>query len=312
MRLVLTQPVLSTDPNADNTARMEQLLVSSALELSADDIVVLPEHSSQHNDWNLYQEQMCGLATRLGCHLIAGSIHARDAAHVVNRGLVATPSGALLTQYEKLRPYFREQQLVTPGDHFGEVDIAGKRFVILICADFWFSDLFDRIRKTPDVVVVPSLSVTRKPTPDYSRELWRHLAVARAYEFGVYIGISDWDNGSTLGELQTAGVAGFADPTQLDPQQFFKSAPPGGVLAMDLDFDALAAFREDRRRRGFFWRPEQPENLGVGLCAHCRHARSIQSSKGSQFYLCERHTTDPTFAKYPRLPMLNCDGFESA
>jgi hypothetical protein len=52
-------------------------------------------------------------------------------------------------------------------------------------------------------------------------------------------------------------------------------------------------------------------NRAIGLCASCRQARRIESSRGSIFYLCLRSATDPAFAKYPRLPMLTCGGYES-
>ena len=49
-------------------------------------------------------------------------------------------------------------------------------------------------------------------------------------------------------------------------------------------------------------------NEAVGLCANCIHARTISSSKGSQFLLCQLSQSDPTFPKYPRLPVLHCSG----
>src|SRR5580704_11931257 len=52
------------------------------------------------------------------------------------------------------------------------------------------------------------------------------------------------------------------------------------------------------------------EAAGVGLCASCDFMRRIESDKGSTFYRCERSATDPTFAKYPRLPVLQCAGYE--
>jgi hypothetical protein len=48
----------------------------------------------------------------------------------------------------------------------------------------------------------------------------------------------------------------------------------------------------------------------AGLCASCVHARNVESSRGSFFLLCELSRTDPTFAKYPRLPVLSCRGYE--
>ena len=47
----------------------------------------------------------------------------------------------------------------------------------------------------------------------------------------------------------------------------------------------------------------------VGLCSHCLHARLIESAKGSQFLLCQLSQSDPSFPKYPRLPILACPGY---
>ena len=52
------------------------------------------------------------------------------------------------------------------------------------------------------------------------------------------------------------------------------------------------------------------EAVHVGLCAHCRFMRRIESDRGSIFYLCERSATDARFPKYPRLPVLQCVGYE--
>ena len=49
----------------------------------------------------------------------------------------------------------------------------------------------------------------------------------------------------------------------------------------------------------------------AGLCASCLHAHTIESSKGATFIRCELSFTDPRFARYPRLPMLRCEGYES-
>src|SRR5262249_43102550 len=49
----------------------------------------------------------------------------------------------------------------------------------------------------------------------------------------------------------------------------------------------------------------------VGLCALCRHARRVESTRGSVFWQCGRAATDARFPRYPRLPVLRCDGFEA-
>jgi hypothetical protein len=51
------------------------------------------------------------------------------------------------------------------------------------------------------------------------------------------------------------------------------------------------------------------EDPAVGLCARCRHARRVATPR-SLFWLCERSKVDTTYARYPRLPMQSCPGFE--
>jgi|GEM_PF-3295458 len=47
----------------------------------------------------------------------------------------------------------------------------------------------------------------------------------------------------------------------------------------------------------------------AGLCASCRHAE-ILASKRSSFLRCGRERFDPSFPKYPRLPVVACPGHE--
>src|SRR5579859_6613052 len=47
-----------------------------------------------------------------------------------------------------------------------------------------------------------------------------------------------------------------------------------------------------------------------GLCADCAHALAIESDRGSAFLLCQLSRSDPRLAKYPRLPVLSCPGYE--
>ena len=54
-----------------------------------------------------------------------------------------------------------------------------------------------------------------------------------------------------------------------------------------------------------------PEHERVGLCASCANAKVMQSDRGSVFYLCELSFTNREYAKYPRLPVLNCGGFSA-
>jgi hypothetical protein len=55
---------------------------------------------------------------------------------------------------------------------------------------------------------------------------------------------------------------------------------------------------------------DRDQRARVGLCFTCRHASRIANPRGSIFYLCERSRTDPGFARYPRLPVIACAGWE--
>lgn len=49
----------------------------------------------------------------------------------------------------------------------------------------------------------------------------------------------------------------------------------------------------------------------VGLCRDCRHSREVPAER-TTYWLCRRSATDPSFPKYPRLPVERCRGFEWA
>jgi hypothetical protein len=48
----------------------------------------------------------------------------------------------------------------------------------------------------------------------------------------------------------------------------------------------------------------------AGLCATCRHVKENRSDRGAVFFYCRKSETDPTFRKYPPLPVLDCRGYE--
>lgn len=48
----------------------------------------------------------------------------------------------------------------------------------------------------------------------------------------------------------------------------------------------------------------------AGLCERCVHQRIVRNTRGSRFSLCERSRGDPSYPRYPRLPVLSCPGYE--
>lgn len=49
--------------------------------------------------------------------------------------------------------------------------------------------------------------------------------------------------------------------------------------------------------------------MEVGLCESCRHVQIVKSARGSLFYLCTLSKVDPSFPKYPELPVRVCTGY---
>jgi hypothetical protein len=66
------------------------------------------------------------------------------------------------------------------------------------------------------------------------------------------------------------------------------------------------------RYAGFMDDKESAENrrITAGLCSDCLQARRLESARGSVFILCNLSLSDPRFPKYPRLPILSCDGYK--
>jgi hypothetical protein len=56
--------------------------------------------------------------------------------------------------------------------------------------------------------------------------------------------------------------------------------------------------------------PSRGGGPAAGLCATCRFRKDVRNTRGSSFSLCLRSREDPTYPRYPRLPVLNCDGYE--
>jgi uncharacterized protein (TIGR00290 family) len=57
--------------------------------------------------------------------------------------------------------------------------------------------------------------------------------------------------------------------------------------------------------------PREPEqSVEPGLCGTCQNARIVRSDRGSVFHRCLLVHKDGRFAKYPRLPVVRCVGWE--
>jgi hypothetical protein len=48
----------------------------------------------------------------------------------------------------------------------------------------------------------------------------------------------------------------------------------------------------------------------AGLCSSCAHQQVVRNTRGSSFSLCGRSRTEPSYPRYPRLPVSACPGYE--
>jgi hypothetical protein len=47
----------------------------------------------------------------------------------------------------------------------------------------------------------------------------------------------------------------------------------------------------------------------AGLCGSCRHALLRPTRRGTVYLRCALAATDARYPKYPRLPVMTCDGY---
>jgi hypothetical protein len=48
----------------------------------------------------------------------------------------------------------------------------------------------------------------------------------------------------------------------------------------------------------------------AGLCDACEHQQLVRNTRGSTFSLCRLSREDAAYPRYPRLPVLACEGYE--
>jgi hypothetical protein len=49
--------------------------------------------------------------------------------------------------------------------------------------------------------------------------------------------------------------------------------------------------------------------MNHSLCETCAWMREVVTPKGSRFLLCQLSQTDSAYPKYPRQPVVRCDGY---
>jgi len=165
----------------------------------------------------------------------------------------ADPSGKIISHYEKLRPYGVESKLgIVPGNLTGQFEIDGCRVLVLICADSGIRKSFLATSKSDLMFIfVPTFSISSRGTARAARSLWKSMAVARAYEFGVYVGISDWRYPCEYHSLKSSSVGGLADPRPRTHHGFFLNLGRRRIDRFTVDIERVRDFRQHRSNHAF-------------------------------------------------------------
>ena len=214
------------------------------------DIAVLPELIGSTTSTEDYEQLVVELAKDWGCYVVGGSHYLPLDHGLVNSGIVSDSEGTIVSRYQKTRPYGSEiGSGVVLGDRTGLFELNGRRIAVLICSDVWFSESFSELPADPDVILIPSFSITQRGSPNKARELWKHMTVSRAYEFAAYVGVSDWSYPCKFDGLAAAGVTGLVNPRPEGDLYF--TSQEGRFGLYELDFERLDGFRKNRSERGF-------------------------------------------------------------
>jgi predicted amidohydrolase len=195
-------------PTDDSSANLATIagLAETAVTRGAS-LVVFPEYSSYFTptigqDWVDAAEPLDGpfasglaaLATRLGVHIVAGLLEAREATRFSNTLVAFSPEGELEATYRKLHLYDafgeRESDWVVAGEIESPETFGwgGLTVGLQTCYDIRFPEVTRRIVDAgADLVLLPAEWV-RGPLKEHH---WRTLVTARALENTIYVAAAD-------------------------------------------------------------------------------------------------------------------------
>src|SRR5262245_29047520 len=105
MRLLLTQLPKRLDDGPNNFGAVARILDRYPEIVAAADLLVLPELIGCETSNAAYRHCVRGLARHTGCYVVGGTHHSKRGRSLVNRGVVSDPAGAIVAEYEKMRPY---------------------------------------------------------------------------------------------------------------------------------------------------------------------------------------------------------------
>jgi predicted amidohydrolase len=126
------------------------------------------------------------IAAEAGIHLLAG-VAVRECVggveRAVNTAILFEPAGKLQSVYRKQRVfgYAGEHEVYTPGDDSVTATVGGVRIAPFVCYDLRFPELFRRVARDVDAMVIIANWPARR------RAHWDALIRARAIENQCYV-----------------------------------------------------------------------------------------------------------------------------
>ncbi len=267
MRVAAIQTTAGTD-RGRNLAAAEHLVVEAVDQGAA--LVVLPEYFSVAGSPAVLRAGAesfdgptvtwaRGVASRLGIHLVAGSIPERTGGpddKLANTSCLLGPDGSILAAYRKIHLFdvalraveFRESDTIAPGRDIAVAPIGGHAtpdgdappmLGLTLCYDLRFPELYRMLALAGvDVVSVPA-AFTAATGPAH----WELLLRARAVEDQCFVIGAGQVGALPPGMPRCHGHSMVVDPWGSVLAE--RSDPTPGVVVADLDFGHL----EDVRSR---------------------------------------------------------------
>ena len=254
----------------------------------------------------------------------------RVAMHAVRRTLVeaqATAAGLPLWQVPLPWPCSNatyEQRMLAVIARAREEGITHVAF-----GDLFLQDIRDyRVRQLAATGIEPLFPLWCSPadTPDLARRMLggglravltcadpRQLPeafVGRPYDTALLADLPPGvDPCGERGEFHTFCFGGPMFTTEI-AVQVGETVSRDGFCFVDLLPRAVSGSRGRPARRSGTEDCDSP--TAVGLCWSCRRSRRVQNRRGSVFFRCSRAESDRRFARYPRLPVRTCSGYEES
>jgi omega-amidase len=232
------------DP-ASSLARAERVVRDAAR--GGAQLVVLPEMcttgftmdaASQAETLEGSSVQALGrIAAEAGVHLLAG-VALRECVggkeRAVNGALLFSDSGTLESVYRKQRVfgYAGEHETYTPGTEAVTVAVHGVRMAPFVCYDLRFPELFRRVARDVDVMVIIANWPARR------RAHWDALIRARAIENQCYV-VAVNRSGEGGGLAYDGGSAAFS------PWGEVLATSGDSIAVVDVDPERVRAIREE-------------------------------------------------------------------